>query len=83
MQIWQEMEVLKYYDHSYLAQMLGDEPEDVTIPKSIGALEALGELCWHSKEEKAHPTIRVQDCMIPTWNRRMQEVNVTRMWRWM
>jgi hypothetical protein len=44
-QIWQEIDGLKYYDHSYLAQTLGDEPEDVTIPRSIAALEALGELC--------------------------------------
>jgi hypothetical protein len=79
MQIWQEMDALKYYDHTYLAQTVGDTLEDVTIPRSIAALEALGELRQHSSEVKAHHTI--QDWTIP--NQMRQEPSLMRVWRYL
>lgn len=79
MRIWQEMDTLNYYDHSYLAQLLGDEPEDITIPRSIAALEALGKLHQHLREVNTHNTI--QGWMIP--NRMTQEASLMKIRRWL
>ena len=37
-----EMDKLIHYDHSFLAEAISDEPEDVTVSRSAAALDMLG-----------------------------------------
>jgi hypothetical protein len=37
-----EMDELLRYDHAFLAEAIGDEPEDVTVSRSAAALDMLG-----------------------------------------